>query len=29
LEFVPLDQLEHLRGAERGEWAARRAATGV
>jgi predicted glutamine amidotransferase len=26
IEFVPLDQFEHLTGAERGEWAARRAA---
>jgi glutamine amidotransferase len=28
VEFVPLDHLEHLRGAERGEWAARRAEVG-
>lgn len=26
IEFVPLDRFEHLKGAERGEWAARRAA---
>jgi predicted glutamine amidotransferase len=29
IEFVPLDVLEHLKGADRGEWAARRAAIGA
>jgi predicted glutamine amidotransferase len=29
IEFVPVDAIESLRGAERGEWAARRAATGA
>ncbi len=29
VEFVPLDSLEHLRGEERGEWAARRAEAGA
>jgi predicted glutamine amidotransferase len=29
IEFVPLDHLDHLRGAERGRWAAERAATGA
>ena len=29
IEFVPLDSLEHLSGAARGEWAARRAEAGA
>jgi predicted glutamine amidotransferase len=29
IEFVPLDSFVHLKGRERGEWAARRAATGA
>jgi glutamine amidotransferase len=29
IEFVPLDSLDHLSGEERGDWAARRAASGA